>query len=89
MMFIGYSQANSANCYKMFNPNMSRVTLTRDIIWLGCMYYPRLNTKVTHQTPIISVPVTLFMVRTQKQMGLTLKSSRMGLQSPKKRRVLL
>jgi hypothetical protein len=30
MMFVGYSRENPANCYKMFNPTTSRLTLTRD-----------------------------------------------------------
>ena len=44
-------------CYRMFNPNTGRVILMRDIIWLGWMYYPRLNTKVTQLSPIVVVPV--------------------------------
>ncbi len=38
MMFIAYNQENPENCFRMFNPKSSRVTLTRDIIWLERMY---------------------------------------------------
>jgi hypothetical protein len=49
MMFIGYNQKNPENCLRMFNSKSGRVTLTRDIIWLGWMYHPRRNAKVTQQ----------------------------------------
>ncbi len=34
MMLIEFNQENPQNCFRMFNPKSSRVTLTRDIIWL-------------------------------------------------------
>jgi hypothetical protein len=60
MMFIGYNQENPDNCFRMFNPESGRVTLTRDIIWLGWMYYPRRNAKVTQQLPIVTVPISQY-----------------------------
>ncbi len=59
-MIIGYLQENPAQCYRIFNSNTGRATLTRDIIWLGWMYYQGLNTKVTQQLPIVAVPVTQY-----------------------------
>ncbi len=47
MMFIGYNQENPENCFRMFDPVSGRVTLNRYIIWLGRMYHPRRNAKVT------------------------------------------
>jgi hypothetical protein len=44
----------------MFNPKSSRVTLTRDIIWLGWMYYPRRNAKLTQLLPIVAVPISQY-----------------------------
>jgi hypothetical protein len=73
MMFIGYSLRNPLNCFKMFNPNTGRVMLSRDIICLGRMFYPRLNMKVTNQLPIISIPVTLLTVEDTKQDGIDIK----------------
>jgi hypothetical protein len=60
MMFIGYNQENPENCFRMFNPESGRVTLTRDIIWLGWMYYPRWNAKATQQLPIVAVPINQY-----------------------------
>ncbi len=62
MMFIGYNQNNPDHCYRMFNPASGRVTLTRDIIWLGRMFYPRCSTKVTQQLPIVAVPICQYLV---------------------------
>jgi hypothetical protein len=59
MMFIGCNQENPENCFRMFNPESSRVTLTRDIIWLGRMYYLRRNAKVTQQLPIVAVSLSV------------------------------
>jgi hypothetical protein len=38
MMFVAYSNRESDSC-RMFDPNTKRVVVTRDIIWLGRMYY--------------------------------------------------
>jgi hypothetical protein len=40
MMFVGYNQKYGQNSYRMYNPKMSRVVITRDIIWLGRMFFP-------------------------------------------------
>jgi hypothetical protein len=60
MMFIEYNQENPENCFRMFNHESSRVTLTRDIIWLGRMYYSRQNAKVTQLLPIVAVPISQY-----------------------------
>jgi hypothetical protein len=44
----------------MFNPESGRVTLTRDIIWLGRIYYPRQNAKVTQQLQIVAVSISQY-----------------------------
>ncbi len=62
LMFIGYNQENPSHCYRTFNPKSCRVTLTRDIIWLGQMFYPRRNTKVMQQLPIVAVPISQYLV---------------------------
>ncbi len=36
----------------------SRVVITRDIIWLGRMFFAQRDTKVTQQQPIVSVPIS-------------------------------
>lgn len=38
MMFVGYSDRESDSC-RMFDTTTKRVVVTRDIIWLGRMYY--------------------------------------------------
>ncbi len=35
MMFVGYNNYLSGNCYRMYNPVTSRVAITCDAIWLG------------------------------------------------------
>ncbi len=67
MMFIGYNQENPENCFRMFNPESSRVTLTRDIIWLGWMYYPRQNAKVTQLLPIVAVPISQYLTNVEEE----------------------
>ena len=58
MMFVGYNQNHGQNSFRMYNPKSSRVVITRDIIWLGRMFFPRRETKVTMQLPIVSVPIS-------------------------------
>ena len=60
MMFIGYAEESAADSYRMFNPLTGRVSVTRDVIWLGRMYYPRLNANVTKLLPVEMVPVTQY-----------------------------
>lgn len=38
-MLIGYANDHEGNVFRMFNPNTNRVTETRDVTWLGRMYY--------------------------------------------------
>ncbi len=59
----------------MFDPKTSRVILLRDII---CMYHKRTDVKLTHQSPIVSVPVTMYTVVDTKADGLTSKSSQIS-----------
>jgi hypothetical protein len=67
MMFIGYNQENPENCFRMYNPESSKVTLTRDIIWLGWMYYPRRNAKVTQLLPIVAVPISQYLTDVEEE----------------------
>ena len=39
MVFVGYADEHAGNCYRMYNLVTSRVSVTRDIIWLGRMYF--------------------------------------------------
>jgi hypothetical protein len=58
MMFVGYSSAHAGNCYRMYNPVTSRVSETRDILWLGQMYFTSENCKKIKMLPVIAVPIT-------------------------------
>jgi hypothetical protein len=58
MMFVGYSSAHAGNCYRMYNPVTLRVSETRDIIWLGWMYFTSENCKKTKMLPVIAGPIT-------------------------------
>ena len=40
MMFVGYNKNQGQNSHRMYNPKTSRVVITRDIIWLGRMFFP-------------------------------------------------
>ena len=37
-IFVGYSDKNAGNVYRMFNPTTGRILLSRDIIWLDKTY---------------------------------------------------
>ena len=39
MVFVGYADGHTGNCYNMYNPVTSRVCETWDIIWCGRMYF--------------------------------------------------
>jgi hypothetical protein len=58
MMFVGYLSAHDGNCYRMYNPVTLQVSETRDIIWLGQMYFTSENCKKTKMVPVIVVPIT-------------------------------
>ena len=36
---MGYAKNQSHNCYHMWNPASHKITESRDLIWLHCMYY--------------------------------------------------
>ena len=38
-MFVGYAKDHAGNCYRMYNPATSRIHTSRDVKWLGRMYY--------------------------------------------------
>ena len=42
-MFVGYAQDHAGDCYRMYNPDTSRNHTTRDVKWLGRMYYKNLR----------------------------------------------
>jgi hypothetical protein len=58
MMFVGYTQEHTGNCYRMYNPVTSRVSETRDIIWMGPVYFTNENLEETKVLPVIAVPIT-------------------------------
>jgi hypothetical protein len=60
MMFVGYNNYHSGNCYRMYNPVTSRVVITRDAIWLGRMYYTRqVSHNLDKKMPLVSVPTNM------------------------------
>jgi hypothetical protein len=60
MMFVGYNNYHSGNCYHMYNPVTSRVVITCNAIWLGRMYFPRqASHNLDKQTPIVLVPINM------------------------------
>jgi hypothetical protein len=60
MIFIGYDNEHSGNCYRMYNPVTSRVVITQDVIWLGSMFYIRLPHKLEHKSmPVGLVPISM------------------------------
>jgi hypothetical protein len=58
MLFVGYADDHTGNCYRMYNPVTSGVNVTRDIIWLGRMYFTTVNCEKTKVLPVIAVPIT-------------------------------
>jgi hypothetical protein len=58
MMFVGYSSAHAGNCYRMYNPVTSQVSETRDIIWMGRMYFTSENYEKAKVLPVIAVLIT-------------------------------
>jgi hypothetical protein len=40
-MFVGYSLKHEGNCFRMWDPVTKRVHVTRDVLWLRRMFYPR------------------------------------------------
>ena len=61
MMFLGYANNHSGNCYRMYNPFTKKIVETRDIIWLNRMYYTRVDANITGLEPIvvIEIPTTI------------------------------
>ena len=41
-IFVGYALQHSPDTYRMWNPKTNSVLVSRDIIWLRRMYYPKL-----------------------------------------------
>ncbi len=58
MMFVGYTEEHTENCYRMYNPVTLRTCESHDIIWMGCMYFITENCKKTKALPVIAVPIT-------------------------------
>ncbi len=58
MVFVGYADEHAGNCYRMYNPVTSQVNVTRDVIWLGRMYFTTENCEKTKVLPVIAVPIT-------------------------------
>jgi len=52
-MFVGYAQDHAGNCYEMSNIETKRIMQTRDLTWLGKMYFqsddrPEINVSVNN-----------------------------------------
>jgi hypothetical protein len=80
---VGYNQNHGQNSHRMYNPKMSRVVITRDIIWLGRMFYPQRDTKVTLQLPIVSVPISS--VQASNETNNEVDTLEVTIQTPKER----
>ena len=39
MVFVGYAENHSGDCYRMWNPTSRKVTESHDVIWLHRMFY--------------------------------------------------
>ncbi len=66
MMFVGYNNYHSGNCYHMYNPVTSRVVITRDAIWLGRMFHARQASHNLDKMPIVSVPINMNVIEVEK-----------------------
>ncbi|MGH7955289.1 MAG: reverse transcriptase domain-containing protein [Gloeomargaritales cyanobacterium] len=51
-VFVGYAKNHDGDCYRMWNPNTSRVHETRDVIWLKRMFHRK--ELATHEIVITS-----------------------------------
>ncbi len=58
MVFVGYADGHAENCYRMYNLMTSQVSVTRDVIWIGRMYFTTENCEKTKLLPVIAVPIT-------------------------------
>jgi len=58
MVFVGYADERAGNCYRMYNPVTSRVSVTRDVLWVGRMYFTNEKCEKTKVLPVIAVPIT-------------------------------
>jgi hypothetical protein len=58
MMFVGYAEEHTGNYYKMYNPVTLQICESRDIIWMGRMYFTTENCKKMKALPVIAVPIT-------------------------------
>ena len=58
MVFVGYADEHTGNCYRMYNPVTSKVNVICDIIWSRRMYFTNENCKKTKLLPVIAVPIT-------------------------------
>jgi hypothetical protein len=65
MMFVGYNNYHSENCYCMYNPVTSRGVITRDAIWLGRMFYARQASHNLEKMPIVSVPINMNVIEVE------------------------
>ncbi len=58
MVFVGYADEHAGNCYRMYNPMTSRVSVTGDVVWVRLMYFTNENCEKTKVLPVIAVPIT-------------------------------
>ena len=57
IMMVGCANHHGGNVYRILNLETGRITETRDIIWLFCMYYKNVNSKTTRKLPVVSLQV--------------------------------
>ena len=55
MMMVGYADNHEGNCYRMFNPLRNSIVESQDVTWLRHMYYPRPDTDLTGQDPLVVI----------------------------------
>ena len=56
-MFVGYTQDHAGDCYEMLNMETKRIIQTRDVTWLGKMYFqaddgPEVNVNVNNDEEV-------------------------------------
>jgi hypothetical protein len=58
MLFVGYADGHTGNCFRMYNPVTSQVYEMRDIIGCRHMYFTSENCDKTKLLPVIAIPIT-------------------------------
>jgi hypothetical protein len=59
MLLKGYSENHTANVFRMYCPETSRILQTQDVMWLSRMLHTRLDAALMQQLPIVTVPISI------------------------------